>query len=133
MKLFLIILATTIFLVSSKTKEKIMNLKTKTRNDFVEYFSKAIREYNTGDLSIEKDDIKYQTLSEIAKQVATAFGVEYLFPQVIDVNMEKVSKLEISFSIRNSKNKYADKIRAKLVKKKKALVTEIMEYHVIAK
>jgi len=133
MKLFLTILAITIFLVSSKTIDKKMNLETKTKNDFVKFFQIAIRENNTGDLSREIEDIKYQKLSEIAEKVANGFSVESIFPQNIDVNREKMSKLEISFSIKHSTEKYADKIREKLVKKKLALETEIMEYQVIVK
>ena len=149
MKLILLIFAISIFLFTSKKFGKIANMsdpidiqeadgpndetteKKENKPTFQEHFRKELQENNEGDIGRKKFHPKFQKFTDMVQSLAVEFGAEAVFPQGIEINENKMSKIEVSFKVLGLLGTFADKIQNNF--KGGALKTDSMEYQLLFK
>ena len=108
--------------------------KSKSGIGFKEHFINELIENNSGDLGKDKKVselfIKADRLTDITIKISEEFGVDVVYPQFIDINGEKISKIEISFAVRELEQSSADNIKRLF---KGEMITEDMEYQILVK
>ena len=82
---------------------------------FQEHFMNELIDNNTGDLGKQRKDPdlmkKALKFTDITITISEEFGVDVIFPQLIEINRNDVSKVEVSFSVNELESKYAADIK----------------------
>jgi hypothetical protein len=85
---------------------------------FMEKFRNELIENNTGDLGKRMTDSDLMTkalkFTDITTTIAEEFGVDVMFPTFVKINRDDVSKVEVSFSVKELESSYAAYIKSKI-------------------